>query len=131
MGSALVSMDSIDKGLSYYLVSFMIIDSLGMEPEKNDLLIQIGDGYLRLGKYEESLKNYYQAMELAEKKGNLFLLAQAKSRIGIAYFRMNNLPAAMKYSRESLILADSLKTFRIAGESYKNLVGNICGTAKL
>jgi signal transduction histidine kinase len=121
MGSALVSMDSVDKGLSYFLVSFMIIDSLGMESEKNDLLIQIGDGYLKLGKYEESLKNYYQAMEMAEKKGNLFLLSQAKSKTGIAYFRMNNLPAALKYSRESLILADSLKTYRIAGESYKNL----------
>lgn len=121
MGSALVSMDSIDKGLTYYLVSFMIIDSLGMEPEKNDLLIQIGNGYLKLGKYEESLKNFYQAKELAEKMGNRFLLAQSKSRIGIAYFRMNNLPAAQKYSRESLSLADSLKTFRIAGESYKNL----------
>jgi signal transduction histidine kinase len=121
MGSALVNMDSIDKGLTYYLVSFMIIDSLGMESEKNDLLIQIGNGYLKLGKYEESLKNYYQAMELAEKNGNLFLLSQAKSRIGIAYFRMNNLPAALKYSRESLILADSINTFRIAGESYKNL----------
>jgi signal transduction histidine kinase len=99
----------------------MIIDSLGMESEKIDLLIQIGDGYLKLKKYEESLKNYYQAKELAEKNGNLFLLAQAKSRIGIAYFGMNNLPAAMKYSRESLALASSLKTYRIAGESYKNL----------
>ncbi|MBS1233549.1 MAG: hypothetical protein H6R34_113 [Bacteroidetes bacterium] len=123
MGSALMSMDSIDKGLTYYLVSFMIIDSLKMESEKNELLIQIGDGYLKLGKYEKSLVNYYQAMELAEKNGDLFLLAQAKSRIGIGYFRMNNLPAALKYSRESLILADSIKTYRIAGESYLNLSG--------
>ena len=123
MGSALMSMDSIDKGLTYYLVSFMIIDSLKMESEKNELLIQIGDGYLKLGKYEKSLVNYYQAMELAEENGDLFLLAQAKSRIGIGYFRMNNLPAALKYSRESLILADSIKTYRIAGESYLNLSG--------
>ena len=123
MGSALMSMDSIDKGLTYYLVSFMIIDSLKMESEKNELLIQIGDGYLKLGKYEKSLVNYYQAMELAEKNGDLFLLAQAKSRIGIGYFRMNNFPAALKYSRESLILADSIKTYRIAGESYLNLSG--------
>jgi signal transduction histidine kinase len=121
LGSVFVDMDSIDKGLSYYLVSFMIIDSLGMEPEKNELMIQLGDGYFSLGKYEESLKNYYQAMELAEKKGNLFLLAQAKSRIGITYFRMNNLPAAMKYSKQSLWLTKDLKTFRIAGESYRNL----------
>jgi len=121
MGSALVSMDSIDKGLTYYLVSYMIIDSLGMETEKNDLLIQIGDGYLKMGKYEESLKNFYQAKEMSEITGNRFLLAQAKSRIGIAYFGMKNLPAAQKYSSESLSLADSLKTFRIAGESSKNL----------
>jgi signal transduction histidine kinase len=121
MGSALENMDSIDKGLTYYLISYMIVDSLDMESEKNELLIQIGDGYLKLGKYEKSLVNYYQAKELAEKKRNLFLLAQARSRIGIAYFRMNNIPAALKYSRESLSLADSIKTFRIAGESYKNL----------
>jgi signal transduction histidine kinase len=101
----------------------MIMDSLGMESEKNELLIQIGDGYLKLGKYEKALVNYYQAKELADKQRNLFLLAQAKSRIGIGYFRMNNLPAALKYSRESLVLADSIKTFRIAGESYKNLSG--------
>ena len=121
LGSAFVTMDSVDKGLSYYLVSLMIIDSLGMKADKNDLLIQLGDGYFKLGKYVESLKNYYQAVELAEKNGNLFLLAQAKSRTGIAYFRLNNLPAAIKYSQESLSLTDELKTFRVSGESYKNL----------
>ena len=99
----------------------MIIDSLDLDAEKNDLLIQLGDGYFSLGKYEESLKNYYQAMELAGKNENLFLLAQAKSRIGIAYFRINNLPAATKYSRESLLITDEIKTFRIAGESYQTL----------
>lgn len=123
MGSALMSMDSIDKGLTYYLISYMIVDSLDMESEKNELLIQIGDGYLKLGKYEKSLVNYYQAKELAEKNGDLFLLAQAKSRIGIGYLRMSNLPAALKYSQESLILADSIKTYRITGESYRNLSG--------
>jgi len=121
MGSAYVDMDSVNKGLSYYLVAYMIIDSLGMDAEKNDLFIQLGDGYLRLEKYEESLKNYYQAMELAGKTGNLFLLAQAKSRIGKAYLMMNNLPAATKYARESLLLTNEIKTFRIAGESYKTL----------
>jgi signal transduction histidine kinase len=121
MGSAYVNMDSIDKGLSYYLVAFMIIDSLGMETEKNDLLIQLGDGYFRLNKYEESLKNYYQAAALAEKTGNLFIQAQAKSRIGITYLQMKNLPAAKKYAQESLLLAEKIKTFRITGESYKTL----------
>ncbi len=121
LGSAYVNMDSIDKGLSYYLVAFMIIDSLGMETEKNDLLMQLGDGYFSLEKYGESLKNYYQAAELSEKSGNLFMLAQAKSRIGITYLRMKNLPAAKKYTQESLVLADKIKTFRVAGESYKAL----------
>ncbi|MBN1414121.1 MAG: tetratricopeptide repeat-containing sensor histidine kinase [Bacteroidales bacterium] len=121
LGSVFVGIDSIDKGLSYYLISLMIIDSLDLESEKRDLLIQLGDGYFKLGKYEESLKNYYQAMELAEKNGDLFMLANAKSRIGITYFRLNNMPAATKYSKESIMLTGDLKTFRIAGESYRNL----------
>jgi signal transduction histidine kinase len=121
LGSAFVEMDSIDKGLSYYLVSLMILDSLGLDEEKSDLLIQIGNGYFKLNKFKESLINYYMAMELAEKNKDLYRLAQVKSRIGVAYFRQNNIPAALKYSRECLKLTNVLKTFRIAGESYKNL----------
>jgi signal transduction histidine kinase len=121
IGSAYVKMDSIDKGLSYFLISYMILDSLKIEDKKAKLLIQLGEGYFRLKKYKESLNCYYQVKEISGKNNNLYLLALSKSRIGKIYLKTNNIPAALKYSQESLLTATMLKTPEIACETYKNL----------
>ena len=55
MGSNYLDVDSIDKGLSYLMVSLMIADSLGMEKEKVSLLNKIGSGYARMGRHEDAL----------------------------------------------------------------------------
>ncbi len=121
IGSTYIKMDSIDKGLSYFLISYMIFDSLKMEDKKANLLVQLGEGYYRIQKYPQSLNCYYQVKEISRKNNNLYLLALAKSRIGKVYLKMNNIPAALKYSNESLLATTMLKTPDIACETYKNL----------
>jgi signal transduction histidine kinase len=107
MGSNYLKADSVDKGLSYFMVSLMIADSLNMEQDKVTLLNNIGYGYARLGRHEDALRNFYKVLELLGKQPDDLSRSDALVNIAMGYYRMNNFTAALKYAREGYILAKS------------------------
>ena len=107
MGLNYLKNDSVDKGLSYFLVSLMIADSLKMEPEKVALLKNIGYAYARLGRHEEALAHFYKVLDLLGEKPDDLTRSDAKVNIARGYYEMKNYPAALKYAREAYALATS------------------------
>ncbi|MBN2480862.1 MAG: tetratricopeptide repeat protein [Bacteroidales bacterium] len=113
MGSNYIKQDSTEKGLSYYLVSLMIADSLNMEEAKINLLNEIGLGYHQLGRYEDALQNYYQALELLKNNPNAYTRATTLANIAASYHEGQNHPAALRYAQEALDLSKTNKFNRI------------------
>ncbi len=111
MGLTYLGMDSVDKGLSYFTVSYMIADSLNMEKEKVILLNNIGYGFARLGKHEDALKNFYKVLELVGGQPDDLTRSEAMVNIARGYYKLKNYPAALKYAKNSYDLAKK-KGFR-------------------
>ncbi len=107
MGLNYVQADSVDKGLSYFLVSLMIADSLNLQNEKVPLMKNIGYAYARLGKHEEALSHFYQVMKLLGNQPDDLTRSDAMLQIGSGYYKMKNYAAALKYARESYDLANA------------------------
>jgi signal transduction histidine kinase len=107
MGSNYVLHDSVEKGLSYYTVSLLIADSLGMQKEKLDLLSNIGFGYARIGKHEDALRHFYKVLELVGTRPDDFTRSAAMINIARGYYSMQNYPAALKYARNGYTLSKS------------------------
>ncbi len=105
MGANYIHQDSIEKGLSYYLVSLMITDSLKMEKEEIELLNHIGLGYHQLGLFEDALQNFYKALELLEKNPNAYTHATILANIAASYQNWNNPQAAFQYATEAYTLS--------------------------
>jgi signal transduction histidine kinase len=105
MGLAYLSADSVEKGLSYFTVSLLIADSLNMEKEKIQLLNYIGSGFLRVGKNEDALKNYYKVLDLVTERPDDLIRSEAMVNIARGYYSMQNYPAALKYARNGYTLA--------------------------
>ena len=91
MGLNYLEADSVDKGLSYFLVSLIIADSLNMEPEKVILLKNIGYGYARLGRYEDALNHFYKVLELLGEQPDDLTLADAQVNIAMGYLQAEEL----------------------------------------
>jgi signal transduction histidine kinase len=124
MGLAFLDIDSIDKGLSYFTVSYMIADSLKMEKEKITLLNNIGYGFARLGKHEDALKNFYKVLELVGEQPDDLVKAEAMVNIARGYYSLKNYPAAMKYARNSYNLSKS-KKFRYVYRDAARILSDI------
>ena len=105
MGTNFVLSDSVEKGLSYYLVSLLVADSLGMENEKVELMNRIGQGYARTGKHEDALKHFYKVLELVGEKPDDRLRATAMVNIAQGYYSQKKYPEAMKYARDAYTLS--------------------------
>lgn len=107
MGLNYVQADSVDKGLSYFLVSLMIADSLDLQNEKMALMKNIGYAYARLGKNEEALGHFYQVIKLLGNKPDDLTRSDAMLQIGTGYYKMKNYAVALKFARESYDLANA------------------------
>jgi signal transduction histidine kinase len=119
MGTNYVLFDSVEKGLSYYLVSLLIADSLGMETEKVELMNRIGHGYARTGNQEDALKHFYKVLELVADKPDDRLRTTAMVNIAQGYYIQHKYPEAMKYARDA---------YRISGQNnYKDLWRDAAG----
>lgn len=105
MGANYVHQDSIEKGLSYYLVSLMIADSLNMEEEEIELSNHIGLGYNQLGMFEDALQQFYKALELLEKNPNTYTRATILANIATSYQQWHNHTAALEYAKEAFDLS--------------------------
>ncbi len=105
MGLNYLRTDSVDKGLSYFLVSLMIADSLNLENEKVTLMKNIGYAYARLGKHEEALAHFYEVLELLGKQPDDLTRSDAMLHIASGYYQLKNYGASLKYARESYELA--------------------------
>ncbi len=124
MGMAYLNVDSIDKGLSYFTVSYMIADSLGMEEEKVILLNNIGYGFARLGQHEDALKNFYKVLELMSGKPDDLTRSEAMVNIARGYYKMKKYPEALKYARNSYDLAKA-KGFRYVYRDASQILSDI------
>jgi len=107
MGSNYLMIDSIEKGLSYYLVSLMIADSLQMEEEKITLMNNLGYGYSRLGQHEDALKHFYKVLELIGENPDEITRASAMVNIAQGYYNIKNYPASLKYAKDAYDLSKS------------------------
>lgn len=105
IGSNYLDADTIDKGLSYLMVSLMIADSLGMEKEKLTLLNKIGYGYARMGRHEDALRHYYHVLEMLGEKPDNLIRAEAMVNIAGGYLSMKNYSVALKYATDGYQLA--------------------------
>jgi signal transduction histidine kinase len=121
MGLNYLKVDSVDKGLSYFLVSLMIADSLNMEPEKIMLMKNIGYAYARLGRYEDALGHFYKVLGLIENKQDDLTRSDAQLNIAKGYLQLKNYQAALKYARLGYDLAGSKHFDQIHCESAKVL----------
>ncbi|MBN1158298.1 MAG: tetratricopeptide repeat-containing sensor histidine kinase [Bacteroidales bacterium] len=113
MGTNYINQDSIEKGLSYYVVSSLIADSLNMEEEEINLYNSIGQGYHKLYRYEDALQNYYKVLELLEDHPNTYIRATTFANIATSYHEWKNPPAALKYAQEALDLSKANKFHQI------------------
>ena len=105
MGLNYLGADSVDQGLSYFLVSLIIADSLNMETEKIALMKNIGYAYARLGKNEEALGHFYKVLALLGEQPDDLTRSDAQLNIAKGYYQMKNYPAALKYGRMSYDLS--------------------------
>lgn len=105
MGLTYLSADSVEKGLSYFTVSLLIADSLNMEKEKIQLLNYIGNGFLRVGKSEDALQNYYKVLDLVTQQPDDLTRSEAMVNIARGYYSMRNYPAALKYAQSGYTIA--------------------------
>ena len=107
MGLNYLGADSVNKSLSYFLVSLIIADSLNMENEKIALMKNIGYSYARLGKNEEALGHFYKVLELLGERPDDITRSDAQLNIARGYYQMKNYPAALKYALLSFDLSGS------------------------
>ena len=121
MGSSYLKTDSVDKGLSYFMVSLMIADSLKMEQDKVTLLNNIGYGYARLGRHEDALRSFYKVLELLGEQPDDLTRSDALVNIALGYYSINNFPAALKYAREGYTLAKSRRFDHVYRDASKVL----------
>ncbi|MFO7370366.1 MAG: tetratricopeptide repeat-containing sensor histidine kinase [Bacteroidales bacterium] len=105
MGSNYLDADTIDKGLSYLMVSLMIADSLDMEKEKVTLLNKIGYGYARMGRHEDALRHFYHVLEMLGDKPDDLTRSEAMVNIAGGYLSMKNYAVALKYATDGYRLA--------------------------
>lgn len=105
LGLAYLDTDSVEKGLSYFTVAYLIADSLHMDKEKIMLQNYIGFGFARVGKHEDALKNFYKVLELVGEEKNDLVRSEAMVNIARGYYRLNKYPEARKYARNSYDLA--------------------------
>jgi signal transduction histidine kinase len=124
MGLSYLLVDSIDKGLSYFTVSYMIADSLKMVKEKVALLNHIGYGFSRLGKHEDALKNFYKVLELVAASPDDLTRSEALVNISRGYYSLENYPVAEKYAREGFALAKA-KDFRYVYRDASRILSDI------
>jgi signal transduction histidine kinase len=127
LGSNYLKMDSIDKGLSYFLVSLMIADSLKMEEEKVTLMRNIGFAYAKMGLHEEALGHFYKVLELLIGKPDDLTRCDAQINIAKGYFALQNYPAALQYARQGFDLA-KLKRFDQMTRDAAQLLSDIYAT---
>jgi signal transduction histidine kinase len=97
-GTNYIRVDSTEKGLSYYLVSLMIVDSLKLQDEKMTLMNRIGYTYARLGQYENALKHFYTVLEMIGTGTDDLTRASVMVNIARGYYSLKNYPAALKYA---------------------------------
>jgi signal transduction histidine kinase len=105
IGSNYLKTDSVDKGLSYFLVSLVIADSLKMDKEKITLMKNIGYGYARLGRHEDALRNFYKVLELLGEQPDDLTRSDVLVNIARGYYSMKNFTAALKYANDGYKLA--------------------------
>jgi signal transduction histidine kinase len=124
MGSNYLMIDSVEKGLSYYLVSLMIADSLQMEEEKITLMNNLGYGYARLGQHEDALKHFYKVLELVGDSPDEITRANAMVNIAQGYYSIKNYPAALKYAKNAYDLSKS-NDFKLVYRDASRILSDI------
>lgn len=121
MGLNMLQSDSVDKGLSYFLVSLLIADSLNMESEKVILMKNIGYAYARMGRHEEALAHFYKVLELLGDAPDALTRSDAQVNIARGYLEMKNYPAALKYARQAFATSSKGQYNRISRDAAEIL----------
>lgn len=88
------------------LISATIVraDQLPVIPEKNtafDSIKSLGNDYVVQGKYKEAFEKYFQALRIAEKANNRFLILQVSNNIAITYLKTGDISNADKWARKA------------------------------
>lgn len=105
LGTSLTRQDSVEKGLSYFLVSKMIADSLNIEGVQIELMNNIGLGYEKIGRYNDALQHFYKVRDLLGEKPDPLALAGVYVNIASSYYHLRNFPAAMHYAFNALSIS--------------------------
>ncbi|HLO57335.1 MAG TPA: ATP-binding protein [Bacteroidales bacterium] len=124
MGLNCLKVDSVDKGLSYFLVSMVLADSLDMKPEKIILMKNIGYAYAMLGKNQDALEHYYKVLELLGDQPDDLTRSEAQLNIARGYFELKNYAAAIKYGEMSYKLS-SAKNFDHISRDAAGLLADV------
>ena len=107
--------------MNYYTVAYIIADSLNMTEEKVEIQNYIGQGFDRIGRFEDALQYYSSALDLLEDHPNIYNRALILTNIASAYYNMGNSPAARRYAMEALELSRTNKFNQITGQTTKIL----------
>lgn len=115
--------------LQGYLTDLEIISTRGLHsakvssdyPKVVGFLDTLGTVHLRLGRLDEALKLYQEALAAAQNIEDLHLLSRALLDIGIVYYKLQQYSQAYDYTQEALAIARDIKSVYLESSCLGNL----------
>jgi len=104
LGVVLENWGKTDRALSYYNKAYIHFKGEGNILKEVNLLLHIGDIYLKQKKYGEAIDSYLDATKLESKVNNKKLLSICYSNLGEVYFAINELDKALGYQQKALFI---------------------------
>ena len=80
----------------YEKAKTMLKSMIQAKPENGKATFLLGTIYLKQNKYPEALKNYFDALKLAEEIGDKLMISTSYNFIGEVYSNQGNYPEAIK-----------------------------------
>jgi|GEM_PF-7129020 len=106
--SILLDLDKVDEAFSYLVQAYNIIKSINANNNQLeiDILRYMGDIYERKGDFQESKKQYEEALNLnkGENKNALLLRASTLNSLGSLVYKLGDIEASLKHHLEALNL---------------------------
>ena len=102
VGNAYECIGKLDSALYFQKLAKINNKNLFLGPLTSLILNRTGSVYARMGNYEEALKNFYAALENANKVGDNLNPSKIKRRISETYMSLGQFDSSLLYARIAL-----------------------------
>ncbi len=113
-----------DRAINILQKGLNICQARGFEITKAHFLLNLGGLKLAKEDFEDVFNIYNEALDIFKKYNNSFGIARALSSLGYYFFKINNIPKALKFLNDSQKITEKVNDAVVKIRNYRKL-GNI------